>query len=59
LQAISAIEAATSVAAVLEERSARRIAASLETAVSAEVRHPAQIMFDGDFVRAATHARSV
>lgn len=58
LQALSAIEAATSVAAVLEERSARRIAAELEAAISAEVRYPAQVMFDGDFVRAADHART-
>jgi hypothetical protein len=58
LQAISAVEAATSVAAVLEERSARRVAAALETAISAEVRYPAQVMFDGDFVRAADRAKS-
>ncbi|MBS2533815.1 hypothetical protein KGQ20_13665 [Catenulispora sp. NF23] len=58
LQALSAIEAATSIAAVLEEHTARRTAAALETAISAEVRYPAQVMFDGDFVRTAAHARS-
>lgn len=59
LQALSATETATSVAAILEERLARRIATALETAISAEVRYPAQVMFDGELVRAADYARSV
>lgn len=54
-QALSEVEALTSVAAVLEERSARRVAPVLEAAVSGSVRYTAQVMFDGDFVRVASH----